>query len=52
MRERVFHQVTYDRVHDWLRCGWIVVIPNAPMHHHHYGVLVEWLCQCNMVRPK
>lgn len=52
MIERSFHYVTYARVEDWLRCGWMVVIPNASMHHHHYGVMVEWRCNCKMPRPK
>lgn len=51
MRDRFFKFVTYDRALDWLRVGWIVAIPNAPMHHHHYGVTLEWLCDCKMVRP-
>jgi len=51
-RDRIFHYTTYDRLRDWLSCGWLVVPPNAPMHHHHYGVVVEWLCDCKMVRPR
>jgi hypothetical protein len=51
MRDRIFKFVTYDRALDWLRVGWIVAIPNAPMHHHHYGVTLEWLCDCKRVRP-
>jgi hypothetical protein len=52
MRDRTFHYVTHDRALDWLRCGWLVVYPNNAMHHHHYGIVVEWLCDCKMVRPR
>lgn len=51
-RDRVLHYVTYDRLRDWLASGWQVVPPNGPMHHHVYGVVVEWLCDCKMVRPQ
>lgn len=51
-RDRIFHYTTYHNLRDWLDCGWQVVMPNAPMHHHHYGVVVEWLCDCKMPRPK
>jgi hypothetical protein len=47
-----FHYVAYAQVPDWLACGWRVVIPNAAMHHHFYGVLMEWLCDCKMARPR
>ena len=50
-RDRIFHYVTLDRVPDWLRCGWVVAKPNAVMHHHHYGFVLEWLCDCKMVKP-
>jgi hypothetical protein len=51
-RDRIFMYVTYDRLRDWLLCGWMVAIPNAPAHHHHYGQIVEWLCDCKMARPR
>ena len=49
---RTFHYVSYDRVMDWLRCGWVVMIPNAPTHHNYYGIPMEWLCECKMPRPQ
>ncbi len=52
MRHRIFHYVTYARVPDWLACGWMVSIPNAPMYHHVYGLTLEWLCDCKMPRPQ
>lgn len=52
MADRIFHHVTWDRLTDWLCCGWMMSKPNALMHHHEYGVLVEWLCDCKMARPQ
>lgn len=52
MRDRIFHYVRFGKVEDWLRCGWLVAIPNAAMHHHHYGLTLEWLCDCPIVRPR
>lgn len=38
--------VNYETVEDHLRTGWMVSIPNAAMHHHHYGIELAWLCPC------
>ena len=53
MSEHTWHAtyVIYDRVRDYLACGWMVVVPNAAMHHHHYGILMEWRCDCKIPRP-
>lgn len=51
MKERIFHYVRYDRVRDWLDCGWMAAIPNGGAHHNHYGIVMEWLCACKMARP-
>ena len=52
-RERIFSYCNYDRVRDWLACGWMVVIPNGVHRQmHHYGIVMEWCCDCKMVRPK
>ena len=50
-RDRIFHYATWDRLADWLACGWMVTKPNGVMHHHHYGAVMEWRCDCKMVRP-
>jgi hypothetical protein len=52
MRSRIFHYVPYARALDWLACGWMVLIPNGPSYHLHYGIEMEWLCDCKMPRPK
>jgi hypothetical protein len=36
----------FEAVEDFLRQGWMVSIPNAAMHHHHYGIELAWLCSC------
>lgn len=46
MNVRALKFVRYDRVQDHLREGWMASIPNAPMHHHHYGIELAWLCDC------
>jgi hypothetical protein len=51
MKHRIFHHVRYERIPDWLLAGWIVPIPNGGTHHNHYGVMMEWICDCKMVRP-
>lgn len=51
-RDRIFHHVPIFDVMDWLACGWIAVPPNQPMHHHANGLLMEWLCDCKMARPR
>jgi hypothetical protein len=36
----------FDRIEDFLRQGWVALIPNAITHHHHYGIELAWLCSC------
>jgi hypothetical protein len=48
---RTFKWVRIAKLDDWLSCGWIVSVPNAPMHHHLYSLLCEWLCDCKIVMP-
>ncbi len=38
--------VRFDRIEDHFRQGWVVSFANAPMHHHHYGVELAWICSC------
>jgi hypothetical protein len=38
--------VRFERIEDHFRQGWIVSFANAPMHHHHYGVELAWICSC------
>lgn len=51
-RQRTLHYVHVARAMDWLRLGWLVVLPNRRMHHDHYNVTMEWLCDCKMVKPQ
>ena len=53
-RARTWHAtyVLYDRIPDYLACGWMVALPNAASHINFYGVTMEWLCDCKMVRPQ
>ncbi len=49
--ERFFAYATWPNLPDWLRCGWMVSVPNGVMHHHEFGPMVEWRCACKMVSP-
>jgi hypothetical protein len=53
MNARTWHAtyVLYDRIPDYLACGWMVAIPNGNAHFSTYGVVMEWLCACPMPRP-
>jgi hypothetical protein len=47
-RDRIFKHIGLHQAHDALACGWLVVMPNASMHHHVYGIVMEWLCDCKI----
>ena len=49
---RTFHYASIYDLDDWLNLGWIVTRPNAVMHHHVYSLVLEWLCDCKIARPK
>lgn len=38
--------VRFERIEDHFRRGWVMSFPNAPMHHHHYGAELAWICDC------
>jgi hypothetical protein len=40
--------VRYDRIEDHLRQGWMVMFPNGPHHHQHYGIEMKWVCPCEV----
>jgi hypothetical protein len=46
MNLRALKFVRFDRIEDHFRQGWIVSFANAPMHHHHYGAELAWICDC------
>jgi hypothetical protein len=46
MNARALRYARFAAVEDYLRQGWMPLIPNAPMHHHHYGIELAWLCDC------
>ena len=48
---KALHFVRFKDVTDFLRLGWMVSIPNAPMHHHYYGIELKWLCNCPIATP-
>ena len=46
MIARALKFVRHDWVEDHFRQGWMVSFPNAPMHHHYYGIELKWICNC------
>ena len=50
---RTFHYVSHWNALVWLKLGWVIVKPNC-LHQQfdQYAVIMEWLCDCNMVKPK
>ena len=46
MKMRALKFVRFDRIEDHFRLGWVMSFPNAPTHHHHYGIELAWICQC------
>lgn len=46
MNARALKFVRFDRIEEHFRKGWMIMIPKAPMHHHHYSVEMAWLCDC------
>jgi hypothetical protein len=45
---RAFKFVTFTRIEDHFRLGWLISFPNAAMHHHRYGVEMCWICNCKI----
>ncbi len=52
MKARALKFVRYSQIEDFLRLGWVVMIPNAPMHHHAYGIEMRWVCDCKILVVK
>lgn len=53
IRDRTFTYVNYALIPDFLAVGWMVVIPNGVHRQmHHYGIVMEWCCDCKMVKPR
>jgi hypothetical protein len=45
---RALKFVTFLKIEDHFRLGWMVSFPNGPMHHHHYGIEMKWICECKI----
>jgi hypothetical protein len=46
MIPRALKFVSFSRIEDHFKQGWVTSFPNAPMHHHYYGAELAWLCAC------
>jgi len=50
---RTFHYVPRWQAGDWIKLGWIIAKPNCAMpQFDQYGFTMEWLCDCEMVKPR
>jgi len=45
---RAIKFVRFAAVEDHLRIGWMMAMPNGPMHHHYYGIEMKWICNCEI----
>jgi hypothetical protein len=50
-KDRIFHNVTWDRLEDWLALGWLPIFDYYRDYHANYAVMCEWLCACPMRKP-
>ena len=46
MIPRALKFVRFKDIETHFRLGWMVSFANEPMHHHHYGVELQWICNC------
>lgn len=52
MNEQLFHLARIETVTDWLRLGWIARPALTGTTHGEWSVLMQWLCNCPMVKPR
>jgi hypothetical protein len=45
----MWRHVVHARIEDYLRLGWVVVIPGRWTHHDNWSVPMRWLCECRPV---
>ncbi len=48
MIPRALKFVRFADIEDHFRLGWLVSFANEPMHHHHYGIELQWICNCRV----
>lgn len=48
MIPRALKFVPFRAIEDHFRLGWMVSFANEPMHHHHYGIELQWICNCRV----
>lgn len=48
MIPRALKFVRFTDIEDHFRLGWLVSFANEPMHHHHYGIELQWICGCRV----
>lgn len=46
MKPRALKFVSFERIEDHFRKGWVALIPNAAHRGLVYGIEMAWLCDC------
>lgn len=46
MIPRALKFVRFRDIENHFKLGWMVSFANEPMHHHVYGVELQWICNC------
>lgn len=52
MQETYFAYADWNRLDDFLRCGWAPSDALVDTPHGRYAVLVIWLCSCKVAYPR
>lgn len=47
MKTRYFKRVRFDQIETQLRLGWIARNSSGGHYQHLYGIIMEWICDCN-----
>jgi hypothetical protein len=51
VKVRIFHNVRWERLDDWLSLGWCIVPDYFRDYHAPFALMCEWLCDCPMRKP-
>jgi hypothetical protein len=47
-----FRWVSHRNVEEYLKLGWMTVMPSQMSRHDFYLVLMAWPCRCEIAEPK
>ena len=52
MSEQIFRNVPHERIPDYWKLGWHLVIPSTLTRHDYWSCMMVWLCSCKLIEPK